>query len=226
MAALDSSTVVPTATSAPTHIPDVDIDIEWFGPQKCHWQACASKATFRSPSSLKAHIRNVHVSPLICTHPGCSYMKPFGKQCDLKRHIATIHGTKHIYRCLESECKETFSRKDKMMKHARENHELFRCSCNHCLAIVCATQRQSHLKEAHGLFECAIGSCKSGGRSYFHKKDLRGHLKRIHGVRDYWVDMELRGFPNDTKKDEVLYFRGEQIPALSRDCASCLSSEA
>src|SRR5215470_16856112 len=150
----------------------MDPAIDWHGPQKCHWRDCASKATFHSPSSLKTHIRNVHVSPLVCTYEGCSYKKPFGKQCDLKRHLATIHSIGREYQCLESECQETFSRKDKMLKHARERHELFRCTCNHCPATVFAAQRESHLQEFHGIYECAIGSCRLGGRSYFQEVNL------------------------------------------------------
>src|SRR2546421_12902555 len=108
-------TAASTPKPTPEPTPDVngDVDIEWSGPQKCFWRDCTSKATFHSPSSLKAHIRNIHVSPLVCTRPGCSYKKPFGKPCDLNRHMTTIHNTERGYQCLESDCQKVFSRKDK-----------------------------------------------------------------------------------------------------------------
>jgi len=161
---------------------DRDNDIKWFGPQKCYWRDCASKATFHSLSSLKAHIRNVHVTPLVCKHPGCSYKKPFGKPCDLRRHIATIHNTKCRHQCLESDCQKTFSRRDQMMKHAKEEHELFKCLCNHCSTIVFVAQRESHLREFHGSYECAIGSRGLGCRSYFTVENLKKHMRTSHRI--------------------------------------------
>jgi hypothetical protein len=113
------------------------------------------------------------MSPLVCNYPDCSYKKPFGKQCDIKRHLATIHRTEQGYQCLECDCQETFSRKDKMLKHGREKHELFRCCYSHCTATVFAGEREAHLQKVHGRYECAISSCQSGGRSYFQIVNLR-----------------------------------------------------
>jgi len=197
--------------------------INWSGPQKCHWSGCASRATFQSPSSLKTHIDNMHVSPLVCTHPGCPYKKPFGKEYNLKRHVAEMHTTERMFQCLDGDCQETFARKDKMLNHAREKHELFKCSCSHCAATVFAAERDSHLRESHGSYECVIGSCQSGGRSHFQKVNLQRHLRtahRIHYDRTNEILHDLSSSSTAAEKTEVLYARAELRRAY-RDCASC-----
>ncbi|KAF2489413.1 hypothetical protein BU16DRAFT_531716 [Lophium mytilinum] len=215
-----TSTIATVAELAPAII-----DVEWSGPQKCHWQGCASKATFHSPSALKAHIRNMHVTPLLCTHPGCSYKKAFGKACDLKRHAASIHGTESEYPCPERDCKELFSRKDKMMKHAKEKHQLFKCSHNHCSTTVFAAQRESHMEDCHGRYECAMGSCKSGQMSYFTEKNLKRHLRTGHRMESeqvfYALDYSRPKYSN-FEEDKALYV-GVGWPSPLRDCASCFS---
>ena len=192
--------------------------MKWSGPQKCSWEDCASKATFRSPSSLRTHIRNIHETPLVCTHPGCSYKKPFGKPCDLKRHIATIHSTECGYQCLEIGCPQVFSRKDKMISHAKEKHGLFRCSYNHCSATVFASQKESHLQESHCRNECAIGSCRSGQRSFFTEQNLKRHMRTCHRMS---YDAVFTAMPYPFKR-EILYAHAPVRPSY-QDCATCLS---
>jgi hypothetical protein len=153
-------------TSTLQNSPAIDL-VKWSGPRKCDRRGCTSKAVFPSRSSFKAHLKNIHVSPLVCIYAGCSNKKPFGKPCDLKRHLTTVHSTKDEYQCLEDECQEMFSRKDNMLKHARENHQLFQCCWNHCKKTVFAVEQESHAQESHGQYECAIGSCQSGGKSCF-----------------------------------------------------------
>lgn len=196
-------------------------DIEWSGPRKCSWQDCSSKATFHSPSSLKAHIRNIHVTPLVCTHPGCSYQKPFGKLCDLERHIATIHNTECGFRCLESDCQQVFTRKDKMMNHAKEKHELFKCPCNHCCATLFAVQKESHLQECHGRYECAIGLCRSDHRSCFTAENLKRHMRTCHRITSWAANSIVDHLSIGKKDNEVLYAKAP-LRALFRDCATCL----
>jgi len=201
----------------------MDTVIGWSGPRKCHWLGCVSRATFHSPSSLRAHIKNVHVSPLICRQQGCSYTKPFGKPCDLKRHLASVHHTVCKYECPESGCQETFSRKDKMLKHAREKHERYRCSCNHCTATVFATERESHLQNSHGQYECAMGSCQNGSRSYFSETGLKRHLRTIHRMTSDPVRhmvWRLSSQSANRTNTEPLYARSAMRPAY-RDCTSC-----
>ena len=84
-----------------------------------------------------------------------------------------LHNTECAYQCLESDCQETFSRKDKMMNHAKEKHKLLKCSYSHCFAFSFAAQRDSHLQGSHDHFECAIGSCELGQESNFTVKTLK-----------------------------------------------------
>jgi hypothetical protein len=180
---------------------------------------------FHSPSLLKAHIRNTHVTPLRCTYPGCSYKKPFGRECDLRRHFTTKHNTERKYRCPESDCQETFSRKDKMMKYTREKHELFSCSCNYCAATVFGSKRESYLRKSYGLYKYTVGSCQSGRRSYFDWSNLHGHLHMAYYI--VWDNViaiirSLHPFPLPAKKAEVLYTRVELYPKY-RDCTSCFA---
>ncbi|KAI9705328.1 MAG: hypothetical protein M1820_005158 [Bogoriella megaspora] len=190
---------------------------EWHGPQKCHFSNCPSKATFRSPSQLKIHVQNVHITPLLCTYPGCPYKKPFGKLCDLRRHIVTKHDTEGGYQCLDADCQEVFPRKDKMMKHAFEKHKLFKCSRNHCTAIVSAAQMELHMSTAHGRYECAIGSCEYGPDSLFTKENLTSHLRTCHQFRrDRRYDLPVPIIGDDG----VLR---NPLGASDRHCPSCLA---
>src|SRR5258708_721133 len=68
-----------------------DLSKQWSGASKCGWPKCPSKATFKSRNAWKTHVYNIHVDPLVCTLPQCSYTKPFGKRNDLYRHISTAH---------------------------------------------------------------------------------------------------------------------------------------
>ncbi|KAF2669861.1 hypothetical protein BT63DRAFT_423841 [Microthyrium microscopicum] len=154
--------------------------MKWCGPQKCHRQDCSSKATFKTRSALNTHVRNIHTKPLVCTYPGCLLQKPFGKQCDLKRHRTTMHGGLAEYECLDVGCRRTFVRRDKMLKHAREEHELYKCSLNHCTKIVFDAEKQKHMQECHGSYECGMYSCLQGSTSRFKRKTLETHLRSAH----------------------------------------------
>jgi len=195
--------------------------VKWSGPRKCDWPGCLSKAVFRSRSSLNAHVKNVHVSPLLCTHPGCSYKKPFGKKCDLARHVKTVHSTEQAYPCVDSKCPQVFSRKDKMMEHARQRHELFHCARNHCSEITTADQMQSHSQEAHGRYECAIGSCRSGKTSHFLTPSLQAHIVKAHGATTRFARVAiLLGPPLVTSEGSICIGESSWL-AVCRDCASC-----
>ncbi|KAF2234173.1 hypothetical protein EV356DRAFT_567303 [Viridothelium virens] len=198
-------------------------DFEWAGPQKCHMRDCTSRATFRSRSSLKTHIENIHATPLVCTHLGCSYKKPFGKLCDLKRHIATVHNDERAHPCLESDCQEVFSRRDKMMQHAREKHELFSCSLNHCLATLFATQRESHIRDSHDSYECAIGSCKQGPSSRFTRDNLRRHLQTSHRISYFAIHGVLNNVSLLVTEGDKLWCVNNPRRARYQDCTSCPS---
>lgn len=154
---------------------------KWTGATKCDWPNCHSKAIFKSFSSLKTHTLNIHVSPLVCTLPQCSYKKPFGKMYELLRHNATIHGN-HYHKCPVEGCEAGFSRKDKMLNHIREKHNTLKCPYNHCSVTVLETEEELHLRQFHGDFECAIGACETGLKSLFLEVGLKRHLRKCHGI--------------------------------------------
>lgn len=158
---------------------------QWSGPRKCDWPNCRSKATFKSPGSLKSHIFNIHVNPLVCTEPQCVYTKPFSSNYDLKRHNSTIHGTALNHTCPVESCDAHttgFSRKDKLLNHMREQHDNLKCPYNHCFATVLDTQQEQHLQQFHGSFECALGACATGPASGFLKIDFQRHLRKHHNL--------------------------------------------
>lgn len=195
---------------------------QWSGASTCPWPKCTSKATFKTRSSLKTHLLNVHVSPLICDEPQCSYKKPFGKQYELDRHVSTAHGEIRKYKCPIDACEASvtgFARKDKLVKHIREEHENVRCPYNHCFATVPATREEEHIRVSHGPYECAMGQCGRGIASHFSYESLKHHLRVAHGI-DYWIAdwaKLLASGKTLTAKDSVLHFGKPP-----RDCATCL----
>jgi hypothetical protein len=158
---------------------------QWSGSSKCPWPNCSSKATFKTPSSLRTHLSNIHVTPLICTQPQCPYQRPFGKQYELDRHISTAHGEARNHRCPIDTCDASvtgFARKDKLIKHLREEHENLKCPYNHCFATVLAEETEKHLLQSHDDYECALQGCQYGGASRFSRVNLKRHLRRDHLV--------------------------------------------
>ncbi|KAF8852217.1 hypothetical protein BDZ45DRAFT_114575 [Acephala macrosclerotiorum] len=158
---------------------------QWRGPRGCDWPGCPSKATFKSPSSLKSHIFNIHARPLVCTHPQCTYTNPFGKQCDLRRHVETFHAVSYNHVCPVESCDANtkgFARKDKLLNHIREQHDNLKCPYNHCHATVLETEQNTHLQQFHGSFECALGACEKAPASCFLEIGLERHLRRDHNM--------------------------------------------
>jgi hypothetical protein len=154
------------------------------GANICIWPNCFSKVLFKSPSSLRTHINNIHLYPLVCTVPQCSHTSPFGKQHDLNRHISTIHNPTGAHTCPVETCDRNidgFSRKDKLIKHMREAHVNFRCLLNHCSVTVVENQMESHIQEAHGDYECDFGACGNAAASRFLWTSLQRHLRKVHG---------------------------------------------
>ncbi|CAH0027885.1 unnamed protein product [Clonostachys rhizophaga] len=185
------SAVVPGSNqSESTYADDMRIDSTGSPPPpgppyKCTEANCKSKAQFKNLSQFRQHVRNKHQQPLVCTVPGCPRKQPFGRQTDLNRHVKTQH--KHeateIFLCADESCPahvHGFERKDKLLKHLREQHPQVQCTQTHCSAIVADFQQQSHMEQAHGPFECALGHCRSSPPSKFTRVGLKQHLKKHH----------------------------------------------
>ncbi|CZR66415.1 uncharacterized protein PAC_16316 [Phialocephala subalpina] len=199
---------------------------QWLGPRGCIWPDCSSRATFKSPGSLKSHILNIHISPLVCTYPQCTYSKPFGKQWDLRRHIETVHAASCDHMCPVKSCEahtKGFARKDKLLNHIREQHDNLRCPYNHCSATVLETEQDAHLQQFHGSFECALGACEKGLASCFLAIGLRRHLRSHHNMNADPVDTlmsRLRQTGDNTA-------RSSHIVGLRKwkDCPACSEAQ-
>ncbi|CAG9978343.1 unnamed protein product [Clonostachys byssicola] len=152
-------------------------------PYKCTEANCRSKAQWKTLSQFTQHIRNIHQQPLLCTVPGCTHQRPFGKQTDLNRHVKTKHEATETFLCGDESCPahvHGFERKDKLLKHLREHHPQVQCTKTHCSAIVADFQQQSHMEQDHGPFECALGHCRTSPPSNFTQVRLHRHLKNHH----------------------------------------------
>ena len=203
-----------------------DILSQWAGASQCPWPKCISKATFKSRSALKTHLTNIHVTPLVCTYPQCSHNRPFGKQYELDRHVATAHGNTRNHKCPIGTCDANvtgFSRKDKLLKHMREAHESVQCLYNHCFGKVTATQEQEHLRACHGDYECGIGGCEASSTSRFSSKRLVRHLISAHKI-DYNLAHYLLSV---MKFNEVNVPIGiKHIERACKTCSATLPTEA
>lgn len=195
----------------------------WPNSTSCHWPGCSSKATFKTPSSIQTHVKNIHVKPLVCEEPQCSYKKPFGRQCDLDRHCNNAHKLSRDFCCPVGGCHANtngYSRKDKMLQHVREKHDNLKCPFSHCSATVVETEKDSHFENFHGVYECALGSCQHGLKSCFRRDDLRRHLKSCHNITSdpAWTLM-MKVERTDDKT-----VRGS-LRQKWRDCSSCSVGE-
>ncbi|CAG9951354.1 unnamed protein product [Clonostachys rosea f. rosea IK726] len=152
-------------------------------PYKCTEANCRSKAQYKTLSQFRQHVRNTHHQPLLCTRPSCTHRRPFGKESDLDQHVRSKHEATISFFCGDESCPahvDGFKRKDKLLKHLREDHPQVQCTKTHCSATAADLQQQSHMEEAHGPFECALGHCRTSLPSNFTRIQLERHLKGHH----------------------------------------------
>ncbi|CAH0052370.1 unnamed protein product [Clonostachys solani] len=179
-------------------------------PYKCTETDCRSKAKFKTLSQFRQHVRNIHQQPLLCTVPGCTYPRPFGKESDLIRHMMSKHEATSLFTCPDESCPghfDGFKRQDKLLKHLREHHPQVQCQQTHCSAVVADCQQQSHIEEAHGSFQCAIGPCLSSPPSNFTLIQLKRHLKAHHKLSPRYTDYltsDMGWYQSGTIKSEDL----------------------
>jgi hypothetical protein len=153
--------------------------------------------------------------------PECSYVKPFGKRCDLNRHKSIAHGDAGQVECPIQGC-DTKARKDKLQEHIRKYHQKLRCPYNHCTTTVIEGQEEAHMRESHGAYECGLGACEAGLQSRFQLNRLKCHARKQHGV-DYWTtynaDQDLEKVLDKTLQANV--YQGKR--SMKKDCIECLA---
>jgi hypothetical protein len=196
--------------------------IRWPGATRCSWPKCSSKATFKTPSSLKTYLINIHAAPLVCSQLDCSYAGPFSKKHDLDRHMSTVHGESRDFKCPVEDCQADFSRKDKLKKHIREQHGSLMCPYNHCSTTVLANEKEEHLQVTHGPYECMLKSCQDClVLSRFTKVGLGRHLRKNHAVNYglFGGDLLFRLRNTDDKIARQSHLGGSKARVL--DCSSC-----
>jgi len=190
----------------------------WKGPTTCGWPKCSSSRVFKEKYLLRRHLQNIHVDPLRCQIAGCSYSDPFDKQHDLNRHVKSIHETSRFLCPIESCDSNTigFSRKDKLVKHMREEHDNVRCLLNHCGASIPDGQQDSHLQNSHGNYECALMACRDALPSHFTKEGARLHLISVHKIY-----RETAGQLMTLHNDHVIREDFLSRRRLTAQCQSC-----
>jgi hypothetical protein len=116
---------------------------------------------------------------------GCSHTRPFAKQGDLDRHLASVHKVGPTFKCPRLDCKRHergFPRKDKLKHHINTlGHGSFHCPYDHCdyqqaKGFLSREILGRHvISWDHGVYECGVGSCK-GTTSCFNPDILALHL--------------------------------------------------
>ena len=159
---------------------------QWKRGSRCQWPGCRSQISgkiFHIPGRLRKHLRT-HFKTHWCSHPDCTYGKPFATPYDLDRHVRSIHISTHGFPCTIESCYQSFPRKDKLLEHGRREHGIFKCVHNHCEKMVYAVERDNHFLAFHDrkpVFECAFPGCEST-KSLFNRTTAKQHLTAHHGV--------------------------------------------
>jgi len=202
-----------------THLDDHGNDAaqRFRAPSSCVWSGCSSKAIFKSVTSYKRHLKNIHVEPLLCPVAKCTHKKPFRDQEDLDRHISVAHSEIKPYHCPYDSCDaltKTFARRDKWVKHIQETiheNDAF-CPYYHCAMEQASTsegfkdrkQISRHFSKTHARnrdesYECALGSCaKALFPSYWNESGLNTHFQKNHGL-EYWLTNWVLGELQDER---------------------------
>jgi hypothetical protein len=181
-----SVTTYATTRDLQNHQTDVHIaDILKDWPGSCSWPGCRSNLFFKTSKRLESHVYNIHITPLCCTTKGCDHERPFERQADLERHVASRHSTERKYKCAYPRCghRVGFSRKDKLKQHERTFHGQFSCQLNHCIYGFPSEELLRKHKTRwpdHDNYECGLGSCGSTSTSRFAWRDLNWHLEHDH----------------------------------------------
>jgi hypothetical protein len=182
------------------------------------------KTVFKTLSSYRMHLRNIHDLPLLCDIENCSHKTPFGRTTDLRRHRRSVHSQTRDYICTVPSCEVSFTRKDHLSKHLREKHDTYFCPIQHCPRakrnrFVTLEDVQAHVSgSAHGEYECALKSCARAPLSRFTRFTLLNHLHNHHGLQDL---VNLIGKMALTTTKSTVTERSIGRRRTPRECAIC-----
>lgn len=183
-----STTIYSAIHDLQNHQTDVHVaEVLKAWPGSCSWPGCNSKIFFKTSKRLESHVYNVHITPLCCTVTHCEHKRPFERQANLERHVASKHSAERKYKCHYPKCFYTrgFSRKDKLKQHERTSHGPFKCQKNHCIyGFLSEDISWKHtFRWSHGEgYECDLGSCGRTSFSDFSSGNLKLHLEHDHRV--------------------------------------------
>ena len=96
--------------------------------------------------------------------------------------MSTVHQHDKLYICTVESCIASFARKDKLLKHKREEHVNLECLLNHSGSTILDGKEELHLRNDHGSLECGIGACLHGLASQFSEERLPKHLRKHHNI--------------------------------------------
>ena len=193
-----------SATNSPSSAVN-DIDVETIlhsWPGRCTWPGCDSRAFLKTRKLLETHVFNLHLNPLVCNELGCKRKKPFAKQGDYERHIASVHKQDTSFKCTYNTCprhKRGFSRKDKLNDHLKVHDGREFCNFDHCnynVGLWTPERLQSTRitpvdhQNQHGPYECGIDECR-GSFSSFSALDLTRHLTYYHFIIYHITETEI-----------------------------------
>jgi hypothetical protein len=176
----------------------------------CKVENC--KARFTSLSSLCHHNVSEHsdFEGFKCLKKNCG--KIFTTKNGLSRHFNALHAEeKTMFEC--EECNESYTRKDQLVQHIRDHHEVKRFKCDHCYY---GTNRLAHLNshiETHERQKSYAFACnmQDGGTQNCSKSDIPCTVRcktkldlEYHIERNHTVTGLANKFESETKLAEFL----------------------
>ncbi|XP_050416128.2 transcription factor IIIA [Patella vulgata] len=102
----------------------------------------------------------VTVQQFVCSLSDCDN-KPFSNECNLKRHIKTVHGKQFKYRCTVDGCKKKFAKEHQLTRHElqHKNTNPYLCTfegCDYSCKIAHQLKRHSKIHEG---YKCTEEGC-------------------------------------------------------------------
>ncbi|KUJ10280.1 uncharacterized protein LY89DRAFT_256690 [Mollisia scopiformis] len=134
-----------------------DLDVE-FHPSPCLLGGCRGTYVFKTLSSYRTHLKNVHDKIIYCRVSECSrsHTKPFTSETDRRRHHQAKHNSNpdKPFKCVRSVCParvRAFKRKDKLSEHNKKYHAQSLCHICSCY-FDSFEEMLAHTNFGHGSF--------------------------------------------------------------------------